>query len=83
MICLLAYLLKQQIVHLPYRSKEAMYLCLLGHCVMCNTLREKFRSSELFWSIFSRIYTEYEEIRIISPYLVRMRENTDQNNSEY
>ena len=83
MICRLAYLLKQQIVHLPYRSKEAMYLCLLGHCVMCNTLREKFRYSELFWSIFSRIYTEYEEIRIISPYLVRMRENTDQNNSEY
>ena len=50
---------------------------------MCNTLREKFRYSELFWSIFSRIYTEYEEMRIISPYLVRMRENTDQNNSEY
>ena len=28
-------------------------------------------------------YTRREEILPISPYLVRMRENTDQNNSEY
>ena len=34
-------------------------------------------------STFSRIRTEYGEIRIISPYLVRMRENVDQNTSEY
>ena len=32
---------------------------------------------------FSRIWTEYGEIRSISPYSVRMRENADQNNSEY
>ena len=32
---------------------------------------------------FSRIRTEYVEIRSISPYSVRMRENADQNNSEY
>ena len=31
-----------------------------------------------FWSIFSRIWTEYGEILPISPYSVRMRENTDQ-----
>ena len=31
-----------------------------------------------FWSVFSRIRTEYGEIRTISPYLLRMRENTDQ-----
>ena len=31
-----------------------------------------------FWSVFSRIRTEYEEIRSISPYSVRMREYTDQ-----
>ena len=30
--------------------------------------------SELYWSAFSRIWTEY---------LVRMRENADQNNSDY
>ena len=39
--------------------------------------------SEFFWSAFSRICTEYGEILGISPYPVRMRENTDQKNSEY
>ena len=46
-------------------------------------LRDKCPYSELFWSVFSRIRTEYGEILRISPYLVRMRENTDQNDSEY
>ena len=31
-----------------------------------------------FWSVFSCIWTEYGEIRSISPYSVRMWENTDQ-----
>ena len=31
-----------------------------------------------FWPVFSRIWTEYGEIRSISPYSVRMRENMDQ-----
>ena len=39
--------------------------------------------SELFWSTFFRIRTEFGEILCIFPYSVRMRENTDQNNSEY
>ena len=39
--------------------------------------------SELFWSAFSRIWTEYEEILRIFQYSVRMRENAEQNNSEY
>ena len=47
------------------------------------TLRKKWSYSELFWSAFSRIWTEYGEIGSISPYSVRMRENADQNNSEY
>ena len=38
---------------------------------------------ELFWSAFSRIRNEYGEILRIFPYSVRMRENADQNNSEY
>ena len=46
-------------------------------------LREKCPHSDLFWSIFSRIRIEYREIRGISPYSPRMRENADQNNSEY
>ena len=46
-------------------------------------LREKNPYLELFWSVFSRIRTEYGKILRISPCLVRMRENTDQNNSKY
>ena len=47
------------------------------------SLREKRPYLELFWSVFSRIRTEYGEILRISPYSVRMWDNTDQNNSEY
>ena len=42
------------------------------HCVKCVQIRS------FFWSVFSRIRTEYGEIRSISPYSVRMRENTHQ-----
>ena len=40
--------------------------------------------SEFFWSVFPRIWTEYEEILRIFPYSVRVRENSnrDQKNSE-
>ena len=45
-----------------------------------NKLCKKLPYLELFWSAFSRIRTEYLRI---SPYSVRMRENANQNNSEY
>ena len=48
-----------------------------------KSLREKCSYSELSWSTFSRIRTKYGKILSISPYSVRMRENADQNNSEY
>ena len=48
-----------------------------------TTLREKCPYSESFWSVFSRIRTEYGKTLRISPYSVRMRKNTDQNNSKY
>ena len=47
------------------------------------SLRKKCPYSELLWSVFSRIRSEYGEIQSISTYSVRMQENTDQNNSEY
>ena len=47
------------------------------------TVREKCPDSEVFWSVFSRLLTEYGERKSISPYLVRMRENTGQNNFKY
>ena len=43
----------------------------------------KFLYAELFWSVFSRIWTEYEQTLHIASYSFRMRENTDQNNCEY
>ena len=42
------------------------------HCVKSVEIRS------FFWYVFSRICTEYGEIRSISPYSVQMRENTDQ-----
>ena len=49
----------------------------------CVSLREKCRYSEVFWSAFSRIWTEYLEIAPFSPYSVKMQENTDQKNFKY
>ena len=46
-------------------------------------LRKNCRYSEFFWSVFSRIRTEYSEILRVSQYSVQMRENTDQKKSEY
>ena len=37
----------------------------------------------VFLSLFSRIRTKYGEMLRASPYSVWMRENTDQENSEY
>ena len=55
-----------------------------SYCLLSKkTLREKCPYLELFWSVFCRIRTEYGEMFHISPYSVRTRENTDQNNSEY
>ena len=47
------------------------------HCVKSAQIRS------YFWSVFSRIWTEYGEIQSISPCSVQMRENEDQNNSDY
>ena len=42
----------------------------LKRLVEYKTLREKRPYSKFLWSVFSRICTEYEEIRNISPYSV-------------
>ena len=47
------------------------------------SLHERHRYSELFWSLFSRIRTEYGDIVRISTYSVELRENTDQKNIKY
>ena len=43
----------------------------MPHCVKSIQIRT------FFWSVFPRIRTEYGEVRSVSPYSVRMRENTD------
>ena len=52
-------------------SKSKLYE-LSYYCVKCVQRRS------FFCSVFSCIPTEYREIQSISPYSVRMRENTDQ-----
>ena len=47
------------------------------------SLREKCLYSELFWSAFSRIRTEYGEILRICPHSVWTHENKNHNNSEH
>ena len=47
------------------------------------SLREKCPNTEFFWSVLFRIRIEYGEIRSMSPYSVRMRENTDQKKIPY
>ena len=46
------------------------------HCVKSVFIQS------FFWSVFSCIRTEYQHLPSGSPYSVRMRENTDQKNSE-
>ena len=74
-----------------FSLKVHNYLFFLSGSSFTNTglegNHEKYPYSGFFWFVFSHIVTEYVEIlcirRDISPYLVRMRENTDQKNSEY
>ena len=48
-----------------------------------GSLREKCSYSEFFWSVFSRIRTEYREILHIILYSVQIQENVDQKMSKY
>ena len=55
---------------------------LINHSTEIRCVRNvQIRS--FFWSVFSRIRTEYGKIWSISPYSVRMQENTDQKNSVF
>ena len=44
---------------------------------------EKFPYSDFFWSVFSRIWSEYKELLFKTLYSVWMHENMDQKNSYY
>ena len=69
-------------VTLPVLVEGKMHVIAWGkHSIL--TLRKKWPYSELFWSAFSHIRTEYGELRSTSSYSVRVRKNSDQNNSAY
>ena len=49
------------------------------YCIKCNKhCMKSVQIRSFFWSVFSRIQTEYGEGLRIPPYLVQMQENTDQ-----
>ena len=48
-----------------------------------HALRKNCPYSEFFWSIFSRIPTEYGDLPSKSSNSVQMPENTEENNFEY
>ena len=64
------------------RGLQKITFCLVrNHCV--KSVRIRSYSDPHFTAFRLNTETEYGEKRSISPYSVRMRENTDQNNSEY
>ena len=67
-------------IHCSFALKNPSVWC---EILYFPSLREKCPYSEFLWSAFSRIRTEYGGMWSISSYSVRMRENTNQKNSEY
>ena len=47
-----------------------------------RALREKYPYLEFFWSLFSRIWTEYGDLLCKCPNSLKMRENLDEKNFE-
>ena len=47
------------------------------------TLRKKGRYSDLFWSLFSHIWTEYRNLQSNFTYSVQMQDKTKRKNSKY
>ena len=74
--CLLRFSVQAGFIYWLHYNFKIVYL-------EWKPLREKCPYSELFWSGFSRLWTEYGKMLCISPYLVRIREKGDQNNSEH
>ena len=74
MFCFLSFFL----FYVPcWEQSGLIFLCKKRHCVKSVRIRS------FFWPLFSCIWTEYGEIMSISPYLVRMKENTDQNTDTF
>ena len=55
----------------------AKYVMFINHCVKSVQIRS------FFWSVFSRFWTEYGDLRSKFLYSVQKRKNTDQKNSAF
>ena len=67
--------LSLQCVNIPWLTFHFLFGFL---CTFQSSCVKRVQIWSLFWSVFSRIWTEHRKIRSIFPYSVRMRENTDQ-----
>ena len=69
------------------RLPEAVILRKIFHKNLnANSAQHFIKSVQIrsfLWSVFSRIQTKYGDLLCKSRYFVRMRENTDQKNSEF
>ena len=66
----------------PGSDESQKYWLEQGSSEQLSLLRKKCRYSEIFWSVFFRIWNEYGEILRICPYSIRMQDNTDQKYSK-
>ena len=70
------YLAHSWVLCLIYvRNHKVIWQKLRKIFFILHILRVKGPYSEFFWSVFSRIWIEYEDILRISPYSIRMWEN--------
>ena len=68
-VCFINHIMPLLIFYTPWKYQKNLWFS--------NTVWI-FQIWSFFWSVFFLIRSEYEEIIRISPYSVRMRENTDQ-----
>ena len=54
----------------------------VGSKKLWRALCEKYPYSEIFWSLFSRIWTEYGDLLCKCPNSLKIRENVDEKNFE-
>ena len=69
-----------QLISLFKNNRDSAIMLILYEEIKKQRVSHCVKSVQLwsfFWSVFSRIQTEYGEILRIYPYSVRMRENTD------
>ena len=73
-ICMYVFIYMYVYIYIYIYIYISVYLALKKCFYMKPILRKKCPYLKLFWSSFSRIWTEYGDIRSFSPYSVQMGE---------